>query len=164
MKKLSSLIVSILSLFFILSLSPVAMAYIDTPVPVNGGQSANPGITTYSYDSSFDLNFAQSQAWTLNFNNNSTLMFNHNNVEVKYLSNTPTTVVGQVVVELWIDEDQDGEYTKYDPNGGYTYTMNKADTIQIELPYGNTVKQYRLSFVNQTNSVTSAQFSVKTYR
>jgi hypothetical protein len=91
-------------------------------------------------------------------------MVNHTKVSVEYISNTPAAITGNVKIELWIDEDEDGVYSVYDPNGGYTYSLNKLDTLEIILPYGNAVKHYRLLFVNQTSTVTGAGFTVHTHR
>ena len=67
-------------------------------------------------------------------------------------------------IELYIDDDEDGVYELYDPNGGYTYQLVVGELIKIELPLGNTVAKYRLRFVNLTSSVTSGNFTVTTSR
>jgi len=116
-----------------------------------------------SIDTSFTLDFDISTIWTLDFNNDSTLWMNDNNVSVKYASCTPKTKIGKVSVELWIDEDKDGVYTQYSNTGGYTYTLEVGGIQQITLPYGNTVKNYRLVFANTTSGVNSGTFAVWTH-
>lgn len=123
---------------------------------------APPIISPQSYDSSFTLDFTQSTAWTLDFNNNGFMMFNHNKVSVEYKSNTPSNSTASVRVELYIDENGDGVYESCDPNGGYRYSIKKGEILKITLPYGNTVKDYRLLFTNLNSTVTSATFAVKT--
>ncbi|MDF2941253.1 MAG: hypothetical protein K0S01_111 [Herbinix sp.] len=154
-----------ITIFTINSLSGFSIAAAEAPISNNkaeGISNISYSISPQSYDSSFTLDFSQSTAWTLDFDNNSTLVFNHKKVTIKYLSNYPSNANASVRVELYIDEDEDGTYEKYDPNGGYLYSLNKGDSLEIKLPYGNTVKNYRLYFENRTSSVTSATFSVKT--
>ena len=66
--------------------------------------------------------------------------------------------------DVYIDEDKDGNYEIYDPDGGYTYQLTVGEYIKIELPLGNTVANYRLRFVNQTSTVTSGSFTITTSR
>ena len=172
--KNKKIITTALTLFTLaVGMNSTALAAVDRPVPLENGQISqtvpleiqdnNSRALLRSYNSSFNLDFGQAQSWTLDFDNNSTAIFNHSNVTVKYLSNTPMTEVGKVTVELWIDEDKDGTYERYDSSGGYLYTLDETDSAQISLPYGNTVKNYRLVFVNKNSKVTSASFSVKTH-
>jgi len=85
-------------------------------------------------------------------------------VSVSYDSCSPNNSGGKVRIELYIDDDEDGVYELYDPNGGYTYQLVVGELIKIELPLGNTVAKYRLRFVNLTSSVTSGNFTVTTSR
>ena len=123
-----------------------------------------PNTSARSYDSSFTLDFATSSGWTLNFDNNALAVWNHRYVTVYYNSCTPSSTTAKVKVVLYIDDDEDGTYEIYDPAGGYTYQLGVGDYIQIELPDGNTVRNYRLLIVNQTSSVTSGAFTVTTSR
>ena len=81
-----------LSLLFVTGLlSSVAMAA-HTPV----GNAKNFEVlsfdsSTRSYDSDFELDFTESSVWVLDFNNDSTLIFNHQNVCLLYTSPTPPT-------------------------------------------------------------------------
>lgn len=68
----------------------------------------------------------------------------------------------QYNVELYIDEDEDGTYELYAPNSSYQYTLKVRENLEIKLPHGNTVKNYRLYIQNRTSSVTKGTFSVKT--
>ncbi len=120
---------------------------------------------TRSYNSSFTLNFSESTAWTLDFDNNAFAMLNHRYVNVEYTSCTPDRYTNaKVHVQLYIDDDEDDVYEPYDPNGGYSYQVKVGETLKITLPHGNTVKNYRLRFVNQTSAVTSGVFTVETTR
>lgn len=138
--------------------------------PVNAAAAENeyeidmPSATARSYDSSFTLDFSTSSGWTLNFDNNAFAVWNHRYVTVDYDSCAPNSTTAKVKVELYIDDDEDGTYEIYDPNGGYTYQLEVGDYIKIELPHVNTVMNYRLLFVNQTSSVTSGNFTVTTSR
>jgi len=164
MKYYKVLIIAV-TIFSFNSLSGFSMVAEESPISNSkeeGISNISYSISPQSYDSSFTLDFSQSSAWTLDFDNNSTLIFNHKKVTIKYSSNYPSNANASVRVELYIDEDKDGTYEKYDPDGGYLYTLNKGDSLEIKLPFGNTVKNYRLYFENRTSSVTSATFSVKT--
>lgn len=119
---------------------------------------------TRSYDSSFTLDFSSSTTWTLNFDNNVFGPLNHRYVSISYLSCNPSNSNAKVSVVLYIDEDGDGTYAPYDPDGGYTYDAKVGDTIKITLPYEGAVKSYRLVMTNKTTSVTSGSFSVITSR
>lgn len=123
-----------------------------------------PNVSTRSYNSSFTLDFGSSSAWYLNFDNNAFAFLNHRYVSVSYDSCSPNNSGGKVRIELYIDDDEDGVYELYDPNGGYTYQLVVGELIKIELPLGNTVAKYRLRFVNLTSSVTSGNFTVTTSR
>ena len=100
----------------------------------------------------------------MNFDNNAFAFLNHRYVSVSYDSCSPNNSGGKVRIELYIDDDEDGVYELYDPNGGYTYQLVVGELIKIELPLGNTVAKYRLRFVNLTSSVTSGNFTVTTSR
>ena len=100
----------------------------------------------------------------MNFDNNAFAFLNHRYVSVGYDSCSPNNSGGKVRIELYIDDDEDGVYELYDPNGGYTYQLVVGELIKIELPLGNTVAKYRLRFVNLTSSVTSGNFTVTTSR
>lgn len=123
-----------------------------------------PGASARSYDSSFTLDFSASSGWTLNFDNNAFAVWNHRFVTVDYDSCAPSNSSAKVKVVLYIDDNEDGTYEIYDPNGGYTYQLTAGDYIKIKLPYVNTVMKYRLLIVNQTSSVTSGTFTVTTSR
>ena len=123
-----------------------------------------PSVSTRSYDSSFSLDFSESSAWYLNFDNNAFAFLNHRYVTAKYDSCSPSNSRAKVKIELYIDEDKDGNYEIYDPDGGYTYQLTVGEYIKIELPLGNTVANYRLRFVNQTSTVTSGAFTITTSR
>lgn len=123
-----------------------------------------PNATARSYDSSFTLDFSASSGWTLNFDNNALAVWNHKYVTVDYDSCAPSSTTAKVQIVLYIDDDEDGTYEMYDPDGGYTYQLEVGDYIKIKLPHENTVKKYRLLFVNQTSSVTSGTFTVTTSR
>ena len=123
-----------------------------------------PSASARSYDSSFTLDFSTSSVWHLNFDNNALAFLNHRYVTVNYVSCTPSNANAKVKIELYIDDDKDGTYEIYDPNGGYTYQLVVGEYIKIELPLGNTVANYRLRFVNQTTSITSGDFTVTTSR
>lgn len=121
-----------------------------------------PSALARSYDSGFTLDFSDSAAWILNFDNNAFLMLNHRYVSVTYDSCNPSSSTNAYVkVQLYSDEDEDGTYTLCD---GYTFQLKVNDTLKITLPEGNTVMNYRLRFVNLTTSVTSGDFTVTTSR
>lgn len=117
---------------------------------------------TKSIDTSFDLDFATSTYWTIDFDNNVFGPFNRKYVTIQYTSCNPATLNAKVSIELYIDSDKDGVYERCDPNGGYLYTLSAGEKYSFLLPYGNTVKNYRIVFGNQTSSVTSGTFSVYT--
>lgn len=161
-KVLATILVAILAFS---SFNVSATSTVDSPISnikTDSVSTISNSISPMSYNSSFTLDFSQASVWTLNFNNNSTLMFNHKKVTVKYLTSNPSNINASVIIELYIDEDKDGTYVKYDPTGGYRYTIKNGEALEITLPYGNTVKNYRFVFENRTSSVTSGTFSVKT--
>ena len=89
---------------------------------------------------------------------------NHKYVTVDYDSCSPHSTTAKVKIVLYIDDNEDGNYEMFDPDGGYTYQLEVGDYIKIELPYENTVKNYRLLLENQTASITSGTFTVTTSR
>lgn len=123
-----------------------------------------PSSSARSYDSSFTLDFTTSAGWTINFDNNAFAVWNHRYINVDYESCSPHSTTAQVEIRLYIDEDEDGVYELYDPNGGYTFQLEVGDMLRIALPYENTVKKYRLMFVNLTSSISSGTFTVTTSR
>ena len=117
-------------------------------------------ISTYSVDTEFSLNFVESSIWVLDFDNNGWGPFNHYYVTINYISNTPTIINAVVTVELYIDDDNDGVYTEYDPSGGYSFQLLRGESLRMTLPYENEIHNYRLVFTNKTTSVRAASFSV----
>lgn len=138
--------------------------------PANASAATDSGIinisntSNRSYDSSFSLDFSEYKVWNLDFDNNAFAIWNHTHVTVDYTSCKPYNTNAKVKIELYIDDDKDGTYELYDPKGGYTYQLKVGDYIKIELPHGNTVKNYRLQFTNQLSSTTSGDFTVTTSR
>lgn len=145
-------------LLALLMLPNSAMAAFSTPQPVTGHikYEINPRII----DTSFDLDFESSTMWTIDFQNN---LYGHSSVKVVYNSNTPTNKAGLAWITLHIDEDGDGVYEAYDPNGGYTFSLKYGETLNFDLPYGPAIMDYRVVFTNRTSSVISGNFSIKTY-
>lgn len=123
---------------------------------------SNTGYTTQSINTSFTLNFSQSTIWVLDFNN-SAFLINHDEVEVKYISNTPANPSATVKIELY-QEDPDSP-GMYEPiSASYTYTgVTTGSTIDMDLPEGSTLTNYRVVFTRTTSSTTSGEFSVKTH-
>lgn len=117
-------------------------------------------ISTYSVNTEFSLNFVESSIWVLDFDNNGWGPFNHYYVTINYINNTPTIINAVVTVELYIDDDNDGVYTEYDPSGGYSFQLLRGESLRMTLPYENEIQNYRLVFTNKTTSVRTASFSV----
>ena len=115
-----------------------------------------------SIDKSATLDFSQGSVWKWDFDNNAFMIWNHQNVAVKYLSNSPETSYAFMSVVLYCDYDGDGIYEIYDSSGGYSYVLGIGGTVTISLPYKNEVVKYRIVFENRTPSVTQAVVQITT--
>lgn len=147
-------------LFSLVILTTSALAAFSSPRPEGSLPEDYPA--TRSINKTITLDFSASTNWVQDFNN-SAFGLNHNNVTVKYVSNSPSIANAYVWVELYIDDDKDGTYEQYAPDGSYRFGIKKGDTLQISLPYGRTEKEYRLRFSNRTSTVDSAVFEVESF-
>lgn len=123
-----------------------------------------PNVSMRFYNSSVTFDFDTYYAWGLYFDNDAFAVWNHRYVTVSYDSCTPSNAKANVKIELYVDDDDDGNYELADSDGGYTYQLVMGDYIKIELPLGNTVANYLLRISNQTASVKSGEFTVTTSR
>jgi len=122
----------------------------------------NLGITPCLINNIYTLNFDESATWTVDFTNRHLIFLAHQFVTVEYKFCSPSDLRAKVTVELFINDDNDGTYDPYAPNGEYLFTLTVGGKYSIALPYGTSVKKYRLVFINQTLSVSSGTFAVKT--
>lgn len=110
-----------------------------------------------SIDTTFDLDFAESTNWTIDFDNEAGWFhFNHKYVDVFYESYANAVSVPSVTVKL--QELVDGSYETVETK----YLSSVGNTTTFELPNGGTLTSYRLRFSNTTEAICT--FSVMSYR
>ncbi|GHV36403.1 hypothetical protein FACS18949_15790 [Clostridia bacterium] len=173
MKRKQCLAIAIVFCMVLTSAAFPALATVGTPVPVDA--DGNPitytappesGISTYSYNSNFNLAFGYSMVWTLDFDNRHTTLFiptNHSRLEIYYTSNYPGNTTSVVNVELYKKtQDSPVQYSPINSIGTYSFNMHRDDAVYIDLPDGNTARDYRLVFTNQDPAVGSGIFLVRT--
>ncbi len=107
----------------------------------------------------FNLDFNKSRIWTWDFVNRG-IIFLYNDVEVEYVSNTPSNIAARATIAIHIDSDKDGVY---EPCPGYEFTLNSGSTLRTNVPDTNDVNNYRLVFVNLTSGVQTGTFRIKLF-
>ncbi len=149
----------ILALVFSIAVFSTSVFAIDTTATLN---EAN-GPETRSISKTVYLDFTENTSWLEDFDNGTLIGYNHNNLSVKYASNTPNVTPAYVWVELYIDEDEDGVFERIDPEGSYRFGLRVGETLQISLPSQREEKDYRLLITNRTNTVEQGVFEIKSY-
>lgn len=113
--------------------------------------------STRSVDTTFDIDFAESTAWVLDFDNEAGLFhWNHKMVDVFYDSANKTPP--KVTVKL---QQKNGD-TYTDVSGSeYKVSLSSGNTATFTLPNGGLLTSYRLVF--SCSSTAICTFSVKSY-
>lgn len=149
----------ILALVFSITMLTTSVFAVDATETLNDANVPE----TRSISKTTYLDFTKYTAWVEDFDNGTLIGYNHNNLTVKYISNTPNITPAYVWVELYIDDDGDGIYEKIDPEGSYRFGLRVGETIQISLPSQREEKDYRLLITNRTNAVEQGVFEIKSY-
>ena len=149
----------ILALVFSIVMFSTSVFAIDTTETLNEVNAPE----TRSISKTVYLDFTEYSGWIEDFDNGTLIGYNHNNLTVKYVSNTPNVSPAYVWVELYIDDDEDGVFERIDPEGSYRFGLRVGETIQISLPSQREEKDYRLLITNRTNTVEQGVFEIKTY-
>lgn len=135
---------------------------VSANLSVSDNATLNQGVRAINKDVTF--NFINTNMGTVMFSNEAWWgIANHDKVSVEYKTCNPSNYTNAVILlELWIDEDNDGIYEIFDPTGGYRFYLNLGDTVNINLPYGKEAKDYLLCFFNQTSNIITAVINIDT--